>query len=69
MSGDYAGQVRAYLADCRRAAREMEAAGSSLDPKHHPTEAGCLKLVYHRNPDEAAEIRAAFRAATGTETA
>ena len=61
---DYDQQVRSYLRYCDRARREMEAAGSHLDPKYNPTEAGCLRLVYHRTPAEAQEIRAAFREIT-----
>jgi hypothetical protein len=34
-----------------------------LSPAYHPTEDGALKLIHHRGPDQAAQIRAAFRAA------
>jgi hypothetical protein len=61
---DYDGPVRDYLAYCKRAAAELKLQGSSLDPKYHPTEAGCLKLVYYRTPAEAQEIRRAFRELT-----
>jgi hypothetical protein len=59
---DYTAQVAGYLAYCRRAAAELKAAGSSLDPRYNPTEAGCLKQVPHRgDPAEAKAIRQAFR--------
>jgi len=59
---DYDGPVRRYLADCRKAAAELEAAGSFLDPKYHPTADGACKLIAHRGvPAEAAKIREAFR--------
>ena len=57
---DYTPQVREYLAYCRRAAAELEARGSNLDPKYHPTEAGCLKLVH----GDAKAIRQAYREVT-----
>jgi hypothetical protein len=62
---DYDGQVRDYLAYCTRARREIEAAGSSLDPKYHPTADGAVKMIAHgSDPAKAAEIRAAFRELT-----
>ena len=61
---DYGQAVRAYLADCELAAAEMEAAGSSLDPKSHPTADGAVKMIPHGgNSAEAAKIRQAFRTA------
>jgi hypothetical protein len=61
----FTAEVTAYLADC--AAHRGE-----LDPKHHPTEDGALKLIPHRRhhdktADKQAEdqIKAAYRAATG----
>ncbi len=62
---DYDGPVREYLRYCKRAAAELKLQGSRLDPQYHPTEAGCLRLVFHRTPAEAAQIRQAFREATG----
>ena len=56
MTGDavpFGAQVRAYLADC--------GAVPWLDRGHHPTEEGAVKLIWHRGPDEADQIRAAFR--------
>lgn len=58
----YEDQVRGYLAYCKQAAAELEAARSHLDPKYHPTEAGACKLIPHGgDPAEAAKIRQAFR--------
>ena len=61
---DYDGPVREYLRYCKRAAAELKLQGSSLDKRYHPTEAGCLKLVYHRNAAEAEEIRRVYRELT-----
>lgn len=61
----HAERVREYLRYCKRAAAELKLQGSSLDPKYHPTEAGCVKLVWHRTPAEAQEIRRLFRELTG----
>lgn len=50
----YETEVRDYLADCARL--------PGLDPRHHPTEDGAVKLIWHRgSPDEADRIRATFR--------
>jgi hypothetical protein len=58
----YEQSVRDYLADCELAASELEAAGSSLEPKYHPTENGAVKMIPHGgNPAEADKIREAFR--------
>jgi hypothetical protein len=63
---DYDEQVRGYLAYCKRAAREMEAAGSALDAQYHPTADGACKLIPHNSVKaEAAKIRQAFREITG----
>lgn len=51
---DLTAQVRRYLADCR-------ANRSILNPAHHPTEAGALKIVFHRSDAEKTAIRAAYR--------
>ena len=65
----YEDQVRAYLADCRRAAAEMDARGSAMDPRYHPTADGACKLIPHGgDPAEAAKIRQAFRSALEPET-
>jgi len=58
----YAEQVREYLVYCRRAAMQLTARGSALDPKHHPTENGACRMIPHRgDPAEAKAIRQAFR--------
>ena len=58
----YDEQVRAYLADCRKAAAELEARGSALDPKYHPSADGAVKMIPHRGDlAEAKAIREAFR--------
>ena len=58
----YAPVVREYLAYCRKSAAELKTRGSSLDPKHHPTPDGAVKLIPHRgDPAEARQIRQAFR--------
>ena len=63
---DYAQKVREYLAYCRRSAAWLEARGSALDPRHHPTEAGACKLIPHGGmPAEAKRIREAFRDLAG----
>ena len=62
---DYATQVREYLVYCRRAAMQLTARGSSLEPKYHPTADGCVKLIPHNSvPAEARKIREAFRELT-----
>jgi hypothetical protein len=62
---DYIERVREYLAYCRRAAMQLTARGSSLDPKYHPTEAGACRMIPHRSdPSEAKAIRQAFRELT-----
>lgn len=45
-------QVRAYFRDCE--------AAPGLSPAYHPTEAGALKVIYHRDKAEAGQIRWAF---------
>jgi hypothetical protein len=42
-----------YLADCY-------AARGYLDPRYHPTEAGALKCIPHRNEREIAQIKWGF---------
>ena len=62
---DYAGQVLEYLAYCKWAGAWLEARGSSLDPKYHPTADGAVKMIPHGgDATRAREIRAAFREAT-----
>jgi hypothetical protein len=46
--------VRDYLDTCR-------ANDGLLSRKYHPTENGAVKLIFHRTPDEARDIREAFR--------
>lgn len=55
MTGDvpFGAEVRAYLADCR--------ACPWIDPAYHPTEAGAVKVIAHRNSEEENQIKAAFR--------
>jgi hypothetical protein len=45
-------QVRAYLRDCE--------GSPGLSRVYHPTEAGVLKMIYHRNDAEAGQIRWAY---------
>lgn len=47
--------VRDYLDTCQDNA-------ALLSRKHHPTEQGAVKVIFHRGPDEAEEIRETFRA-------
>jgi hypothetical protein len=54
--GPFSTEVGQYLADCAAHAR-------LLDSAYHPTEDGAVKLIWHRSPDQADQIRAAFRAA------
>jgi hypothetical protein len=59
----YESAVRDYFAYCELAAAELEAAGSCLDRKWHPTADGAVKMIpHHRDPTEAAKIRQAFTA-------
>ena len=67
---DYEPHVRAYLLACKHAAAELEAHGSALDPRYHPTADGAAKFIPHNSvPAEAAKIRQAFREMTGGEPA
>jgi hypothetical protein len=60
----YEQAIREYLAYCKQAAADLEAAGSFLDPKCHPTSGGAVKMIPHgSNPAEADKIRQAFREA------
>ena len=62
---DYTERVREYLVYCRRAAMQLTARGSALDPKYHPTADGCVKLTPHSSvPAEARKIRETFRELT-----
>jgi hypothetical protein len=58
VTAPFAAEVGRYLADCTAYARV-------LSPAYHPTEDGALKLIHHRGQDQAAQIRAAFRAVAG----
>jgi len=63
---DYAQKVREYLAYCRWSAAQLEARGSALDPKYHPTADGAVKMIPHGGvPAEAKRIREAFRDLAG----
>lgn len=53
---DYEAAVRDYLKYCRVARAELKLAGSQLDPKNRPTEAGACKLIY----GDAKAIREAY---------
>jgi hypothetical protein len=46
--------VLEYLDDCK-------ASKDTLSPKYHPTDSGAVKMIFHRTPDEAEEIRDTFR--------
>ena len=50
--------VVGYLEDCARFR-------ALLDPAHHPTAGGALRVIYHRNAEEKAAILAYFRRAMG----
>jgi hypothetical protein len=52
----YGAEVRAYLADC--------AAHQGLDRRYHPTADGAVKMIWHRGPDEADQIRSTFNMLT-----
>jgi hypothetical protein len=53
----YGAEVRAYLDDC--------AAHPGLDRRYHPTADGAVKVIWHSgSPDEAEQIRSAFRTIT-----
>ena len=57
----YTAEVRAYIADCLRHRAQ-------LDPAHHPTADGAVKMIPHRgDPGEAETIRATFTAIYGHE--
>jgi hypothetical protein len=61
VSAPFTAEVAGYLADCDQHA-------ALLSPSCHPTEDGAVKLIYHRGPEQAEEIRAAFRAAVADRT-
>ena len=66
---DYTAQVQEYLAYCEDARAELEAGGSGLDSHHHPTTAGCLKMIPHgSNRVRADAIRRAFSELTSEVT-
>jgi hypothetical protein len=46
-------QVDIYRQDCYTAR-------ALLNPAYHPTAAGALKVIWHRGPEQADQIRAAF---------
>jgi hypothetical protein len=62
MTAPFADQVAEYLAYCAEHAR-------LLSPDYHPTADGAVKVIWHRGADQAAQIRAAFRAAAGASSA
>jgi hypothetical protein len=47
--------VRDYLDTCQDSS-------GLLSRKYHPTENGAVKIIFHRTPGEADEIRETFRA-------
>ena len=52
-----------HLAYCRQAWKELR---GNLDPRHHPTADGAVKLIAHNGvAAEAKRIREAFRELTG----
>ncbi len=53
---DYTAQVREYLAYCEDARAELEARGSGLDPHHHPTTAGAVKMIPHGSDRAEADV-------------
>lgn len=57
-------QVRDYLKYCKRAGAELKLRGSHLDKRYHPTEAGCLRLVYAHTPADAEALRQAYQKLT-----
>jgi hypothetical protein len=60
-AADYAGQIREYLTYCEAARAQLEARGSGLDPHHHPTTAGAVKMIPHGSDRARADaIRRAF---------
>ena len=60
-AADYAGQVREYVAYCEDARAQLEARGGRLDPHHHPTAEGAVKMIPHGSDKvRAAAIRQAF---------
>lgn len=60
MDDELRSRIRRYLADCRKY-REI------LDPRYHPTEAGAIKIIFHRGRLEAQQIRDAYRELCSTE--
>lgn len=58
---DYAGQVRQYLAYCGDARGQVEARGFRVDPRHHPSAEGAVKMIPHGSDRARAEaIRQTF---------
>jgi hypothetical protein len=51
-------EVRDYLTEC--------AAHPGLDHQYHPTADGAVKVIWHRGPDEADQIRDTFSAITAS---
>ena len=62
MSAPLEAEVASYLAVCARYS-------ALLSPVCHPTEDGAVKLIWHRGPEQAEQIRAAFRAAVADRAA
>ena len=58
---DYAAQVREYLAYCADARGQVEAHGFRVDPRHHPSAEGAVKMIPHGSDRASAEaIRRTF---------
>ena len=58
---DYAGLVREYLAYCADARGQVEARGFRVDPRHHPSAEGAVKMIPHGSDRARAEaIRRTF---------
>ena len=57
----YAGQIREYLAYCQDARAQVAARGFRIDPRHHPSAEGAIKMIPHGSDRAAAdEIRRTF---------
>jgi hypothetical protein len=52
---DYAAQVREYLAYCSDARGQVEAHGFRVDPRHHPSAEGAVKMIPHGSDRARAE--------------
>ena len=53
---DYAGQVREYLAYCADARGQVGARGFRVDPRHHPSAEGAVKMIPHGSDRARADV-------------